>query len=68
MRTSLVTAMGRMAAHTGQEVGYDDILNGTHEFAPDVDKLTFDSPAPLQKGEDGFYPVPMPGMKGMREY
>ena len=25
-------------------------------------------PDPLQKGEDGFYPVPMPGMKGMREY
>ncbi len=31
---SLVTAMGRMAAHTGQVITYDQILNCTHEFAP----------------------------------
>ena len=37
---SLVTAMGRMAAHTGQVITYDDILNHEHEFAPNVDKLT----------------------------
>ena len=68
VRTSLVTSMGRMAAHTGQEITYDDILNGDHEFAPDVDKLTFDSPAPLPAGADGLYPVPMPGQKKLREY
>ena len=45
---SLVTSMGRMAAHTGQIVTYDEILNCDHEFAPDVDKLTMDAPAPLQ--------------------
>jgi predicted dehydrogenase len=68
VKTSLVTAMGRMAAHTGQEVSYEAILNGDHEFAPDVDKLTIDSPAPLLPGPDGRYPVPMPGQKKMREY
>ena len=68
VKTSLVTSMGRMAAHTGQEISYDDILNGDHEFAPDVDKLTFDSPAPLLAGPDGKYPVPMPGQKKLREY
>jgi len=31
---SMVTSMGRMAAHTGQVITYDQILNGTHEFAP----------------------------------
>ena len=41
---SLVTSMGRMAAHTGQIVTYDEMLNCEHEFAPDVDKLTMDSP------------------------
>ena len=30
IKTSLVTSMGRMAAHTGQEITYDDILNGDH--------------------------------------
>jgi len=59
---SLVTSMGRMAAHTGQIVTYDEILNCEHEFAPDVDKLTMDSPAPLQTGLNGKYPVPQPGI------
>ncbi|MCW5555390.1 MAG: Gfo/Idh/MocA family oxidoreductase [Verrucomicrobiae bacterium] len=65
---SLVTSMGRMAAHTGQVVSYEDILNSEHEFAPDVDKLTMDSPAPLQLGADGKYPQPEPGVKRQREY
>jgi predicted dehydrogenase len=65
---SLVSSMGRMAAHTGQVITYDDILNCEHEFAPDVDKLTMDSPAPLQAGPDGKYPVPQPGKLKDREY
>jgi len=59
---SLVTSMGRMAAHTGQIITYDEIFNCEHEFAPDVDKLTMDSPAPLQAGPNGKYPVPQPGI------
>ena len=65
---SLVTSMGRMAAHTGQVVTFDDILNSDHEFAPDLDKLTMASAAPLQAGADGLYPVPEPGIKKRREY
>jgi predicted dehydrogenase len=65
---SLVTSMGRMAAHTGREVTYDDILNGDHEMAPGLDKLTANSDAPLKSDANGRYPVPEPGRKGMREY
>ena len=65
---SLVTSMGRMAAHTGQEVTYDDILNGDHEMAPGLDKLNADSEAPLKADANGRYPIPEPGRKGMREY
>lgn len=68
VQASLVTSMGRMAAHTGQEITYDDILNCKYEFAPDIDKLTMDSPAPLQAGPDGKYPVPQPGILKDREY
>jgi hypothetical protein len=64
---SLITAMGRMAAHTGQVITRDQMLNHTHEFAPQVDRLTFDSPAPLQL-VDGKYPVPQPGILTTREY
>ena len=65
---SLVASMGRMAAHTGQIVTFDQMLNHPHEFAPDVDKLTLDGPAPLQAGSDGRYPIPEPGIKKDREY
>jgi predicted dehydrogenase len=68
VEASLVTSMGRMAAHTGQIITYDQILELDHEFAPDVDKLTMDAPAPLVAGPDGKYPVPQPGVTKTREY
>ena len=67
VEASVVTSMGRMAAHTGQEITFEDMLNSDHEFAPDADKMTFDSPAPVVADKDGRYPVPMPGIKS-REY
>ena len=57
-----------MAAHTGNVVTYEEILNGDHEFAPDLDKLSFKSDAPLRPDADGIYPVPAPGLKKSREY
>jgi hypothetical protein len=65
---SLVSSMGRMAAHTGQIVTYEDVLNCPHEFAPGLDKVTATSPAPLLAAADGKYPVPEPGIKKDREY
>ncbi len=68
VEASLVSSMGRMAAHTGQEITFEDMLNSDHEFAPDVDKLTMTSAAPLVAGADGKYPMPMPGGNRKREY
>ena len=68
VEASLVTSMGRMAAHTGQIVTYDQVLNCGHEFAPEVDKLTMASTAPLRPGPDGKYPIPQPGILKDREY
>ena len=65
---SLVTAMGRMAAHTGQEVTYDEMLHCPHEFAVNIDKLTIDGPAPLVADAKGKYPVPQPGITQTKEY
>jgi len=63
-----VTSMGRMAAHTGQVITFDAMLNCEHEFAPDVDKLTKGGPAPLMPDANGRYPVPQPGLNPKREY
>ena len=68
VEASLVTSMGRMACHTGQVVTYDDMLNCTHEFAPNVDSLAMDGPSPLVADADGKYPIPEPGIKIDREY
>jgi predicted dehydrogenase len=68
VEASLVTSMGRMAAHTGQEITFNDMLNCKHEFAPGLDKLTVESPAPLKADKDGRYPVPTPGVTKTREY
>ena len=65
---SLVTSMGRMAAHTGQIITYEQMLNCPHEMAPDVDKLSDDGPAPLKADAEGRYPVPQPGVLKDREY
>jgi hypothetical protein len=44
---SLVASMGRFAAHTGQLVTFDQMMNHDHEFAPEVDKVTLNAPSPL---------------------
>lgn len=65
---STVTSMGRMAAHTGQEVTYDQMLNSEHVMAPGVENLTMASASPLMPDEKGMYPRPEPGIKKDREY
>jgi predicted dehydrogenase len=69
VEASLTTSMGRMAAHTGQVITFDDMLNSTHEFAPGIDKLVdMNSPAPVKSDENGKYPIPQPGRIKDREY
>ncbi len=68
VQASLVTSMGRMAAHTGRIITYDQMLNCNHQFAPGLEKLTMEGPAPLLADAQGKYPVPQPGMVTDREY
>jgi predicted dehydrogenase len=63
-----VTSMGRKAAHTGQELTYEDFLNSEAEYSPNSDKFTMDSAPPVKSDENGFYPIPEPGEKGRSEY
>ena len=68
VEASLVSSLGRMAAHTGREVTFQEMLDCEHEFAPGVAELTMESDAPLQPDGDGRYPVPRPGIVKDREY
>ena len=70
VEASLVAAMGRLAAHTGQEITMEDMMNDAEklELAPNVDKLTKDGPAPVVADAQGRYPFPRPGVIKDREY
>ena len=68
VEASLVTNMGRMAAHTGQEITYDQIVECPHEMAPGVADFTINGPAPVMPDSEGRYPVPTPGVDLEREY
>ena len=59
---SQVCNMGRMAAHTGQRVMWDDALTAA-PLAPDLEKLVgLDGAAPVKANADGSYPSPQPGI------
>jgi predicted dehydrogenase len=60
-QASIATVMGRFAAHTGQAVTYDEMLNCPDDLTAGVESLTDSSPAPLLANADGTYPVPYPG-------
>lgn len=65
---SLVTSMGRFAAHTGQIITYQQMLENTPELAPQVAEFTTDSEAPVKADANGKYPIPQPGKITDREY
>jgi predicted dehydrogenase len=65
---SVVSSLGRYAAHTGVEVTLDEFLNHEMEYAPGADTWTMDSPPPVPSDADGKYPVPQPGLITDREY
>jgi len=68
VEASVVTSMGRMAAHSGREITFDEMLQCEHEMAPGLDQLTMASPAPLIADANVRYPVPQPGIVTTREY
>ena len=58
-----------MAAHTGQIVSFDQMLNCPHEFAPRCRQAHARRPAAAYaRAPDGKYPIPEPGIKKDREY
>jgi predicted dehydrogenase len=68
VEASVVCNMGRLSAHTGQEISFDEALNHDHEYSPNTDKLTADGPSPLMPDANGQYPKPQPGRFKNREY
>jgi predicted dehydrogenase len=54
--------MGRMATHTGQLITYEQALGSSFQFVADIDRMTFETPAPINDDADGIYACPEPGL------
>jgi predicted dehydrogenase len=61
-RSNLAAMMGRAAVHMGRTISWDEAMASEFQFNPDTDKMTFDSDAPIKADENGYYPVPVPGV------
>ncbi len=60
-KAAMTGILGRMAAESGKKISWDDALASNIELAPGLDKLTMDSPAPVQPDKEGNYPIAIPG-------
>lgn len=58
-KSTMTTIMGRMAAHSGQMIQWDEAINSELSLMPE--RLAWDAKPPTLPGEDGNYPVPVPG-------
>ena len=58
---NMATLMGRMAAHTGQYVTWEQAWNSNFQYVADIDKLTFESEPPIRADKEGRYAPPLPG-------
>ncbi|MCB9878746.1 MAG: Gfo/Idh/MocA family oxidoreductase [Planctomycetes bacterium] len=60
-KSTFTAILGREACYSGKELKWDDLLARGRELAPGIDDYTLDTEPPVMPGEDGKYPVPVPG-------
>jgi len=59
--SNLAAIMGRAAVHSGKIITWEEAMASDFTFCSNVDRLTQDSPAPVQADAKGRYPAPIPG-------
>jgi myo-inositol 2-dehydrogenase/D-chiro-inositol 1-dehydrogenase len=60
-KSTFAAILGREACYSGKVLKWDDLLARGKDLAPGIDNYTLDSIPPVTPGEDGKYPVPVPG-------
>lgn len=58
-KSTLTAIMGRMATYSGKVVRWEDALNSEISLLPE--RLEWDAMPKILPGQDGFYPVAVPG-------
>ena len=57
--SSMTAVLGRVANYSGKVVKWDELVEKGGTEMPE--SLAWNAPAPVAKGEDGNYPIPVPG-------
>ncbi len=57
----MTAIMGRIAAHSGKLVTWDEVFHSDEQLVADIDHMDWDTPPPVLPDEEGRYPVAMPG-------
>lgn len=59
-KSTLAAIMGRMATYSGQMITWEQALNSDAQIVPDY--VGWDMEPPILPDENGYYPVPIPGV------
>jgi myo-inositol 2-dehydrogenase / D-chiro-inositol 1-dehydrogenase len=59
-KSTMTAIMGRMATYSGQMLTWDEVINSDNKLVPDT--FGWDVLPPVLPDENGFYPIPMPGI------
>ena len=61
-RSTLVAVMGQLSCYSGRELTWDQVAESDFIFKPKVEDVSLDMAPPVEPDENGWYPVPMPGL------
>ncbi|TVR15731.1 MAG: twin-arginine translocation signal domain-containing protein [Balneolaceae bacterium] len=59
-KTTMTAILGRMASYSGQMINWEDAINSDAQLMPY--EVTEDTEPPVLPDENGYYPVPIPGV------
>lgn len=64
--TTMTAILGYMATYSGQNLTWEEALNSDVTFYPQhsltPENVGYETEAPVKRGENGLYPVPVPGV------
>ena len=59
--STFTAILGREACYSAKVIKWDDLMAKGRDLCPGIDDYTIDTKPPTAPGEDGKYPVPVPG-------
>ena len=65
--STMTAILGRMATYSGKEITMKDALANGRTIYPYGEELTMETAPPVKPDEDGWYPIPTPGVTNVMQ-